>query len=90
MNLCAEGKKVAGKLVHKAILTPICKAWKSLKDKQDVHAYTDDESLCLLIDGNLMNQQYQLIRSQTKDRNADIYPSYHQSVAIQGKNAYQS
>jgi len=39
--------------------------------------YSVEEALALIIDAKLTKSQYTLIRSQAKQRNANIYPAYN-------------
>ena len=84
MSLRGEGKRTAAKLVHEVASTSPNRPYKILKVLKEAGTkptcYTEDEALGLVIEGKLSKHQYSLIRSQAKERNANIYPSYNNIV----------
>ncbi|CAH1099849.1 unnamed protein product, partial [Psylliodes chrysocephalus] len=77
MNLRAEGKHDAVKILGEALEASPNRAAKMLHAWQESHRkpikYTSDESLSLMIEAKLTKHQYNLICSHAKIKNADIY-----------------
>ncbi|KYQ46691.1 hypothetical protein ALC60_14306 [Trachymyrmex zeteki] len=53
-------------------------------DEQSYTPYSAEEALALIEDVKLSKYQYTIIRTQAKERNANIYPSY--SKILEAKN----
>lgn len=47
------------------------------RDKAEPESFTSDEALSLMIDTNMTKQSYQTLRSTTKRKHSDIYPTYN-------------
>lgn len=83
MNLRAAGFETAAKLVQKitettpAIAKEIQQAWKKSKIDTAPKSYTAQEALSLFISTRLSKAQYLKLRKEAKERNCNIYPSYH-------------
>lgn len=83
VHLKEQGEGKASELVNEAVLTTptraekILRIWKSSKSQLQVKPYDENEAISLIIEGNLSQRQYKLIRTQAKERHANIYPSYN-------------
>lgn len=42
-----------------------------------IRTYTDDEALSFFVEGKFSKFQYKMMRIQSKERGADLYPNYH-------------
>lgn len=82
MNLRVQGKKVEAELVKEILHTTptrasrISKAWGSSNKAFDIQSFTPTEALALMLDTDISRQGYQILRTQSKNKGADIYPSY--------------
>lgn len=85
-TLQSSGKRDAAGIVKEVTQTTPTRATKIKKAyKSPVvlpKPYTGEEALALLVENKFTKQQYINIRKGSKDRNSDIYPSYH---IIRGK-----
>lgn len=59
-------------------------AENTFKLKSPLKPYSSEEALALIEDLRLTKYQYKVLRQQAKERNADMYPSYHN--IMQAKN----
>lgn len=81
MNLRSEGKVTEAGLVKEILhSTPtrasrMSRAWKK-SNQTGILRYTTTEALALMLDLDLSRQKYQILRTQTKERGTDLYPSY--------------
>ena len=84
----SQGNTSATILVNKVINTSPNGAKtiaSSLKTTSDYKKYTPDGALSLIISNNLTKRQYEVLCSDAKSRNYNIYPSYYR--ILQAKNA---
>lgn len=90
-GLKEEGKEAAAKLISEAVFTTptragkIHRAWHSTQQDKKVVPFTNDEAVSLIVEANLSKHQYLLIRQEAKNRNANIYPSYHKVLEAKSR-----
>lgn len=84
VSLRDSGLNDASKLVEESTMTTPTRATKirilykqSQTSKNELQKYTNDEALALLVDLKLTKYQYQNLRIQAKNKNANIYPTYN-------------
>jgi len=76
-NLRASGKKKLANMITDLLLKNDDDI-ESLKKSKEIIPFTENEAIALIEDVKLTKYQYEIIRSQTKQRNADILIPYKQ------------
>lgn len=84
VSLKDSGLKDASKVLKESTMTTPTRASKirllylqSTTSKHVMQKYTSDEALALLVDLKLTKYQYQNLRTQAQNKNANIYPTYN-------------